>query len=261
MELNKTIWIFWLQGWDQAPWLQQQVAESWEVNNPTWNVVRISLENLKEYTTDIEYIYNPSKAISPQAKSDIIRLSLLHNHGGVWADSTMLCMQPLDPWVHTAVQPAGLWMYHGHGAGLDPSIGPASWFIVSVQGSHLIKRWKQKCDDYWNHFSHAHCYSWMDVLFSDLLGNEPEFKETWLKVPYLYCELDGQSHTLAHHTMEAHTPHIQTLFREKPPYALKFWNTWNSVFPDRSTEQCQQSNGLCAITLSKRCFTYLHPMT
>ena len=46
MELNKTIWILWLQGWDQAPWLQQQVAESWEINNPTWNVVRLSLENL-----------------------------------------------------------------------------------------------------------------------------------------------------------------------------------------------------------------------
>jgi mannosyltransferase OCH1-like enzyme len=31
-----------------------------------------------------------------QAKSDMIRLHVLSTHGGVWADSTMLCLQPLD---------------------------------------------------------------------------------------------------------------------------------------------------------------------
>ena len=67
------------------------------------------------YVNDIDYIYVQNKIISPQAKSDIIRLSLLKNYGGIWADSTLLCMQPLSFWFYEALSKTGMWMYHGHG--------------------------------------------------------------------------------------------------------------------------------------------------
>ena len=116
-EINKTIWLLWLQGWDKAPWLPHQIKRSWEVKNPDWNVRLITRDNLKDYVTDIDYVYQDS--ISPQAKSDIIRLSLLKNHGGVWADATLLCMQPLDNWVNDAIAPSNFWMYHGTGGQMD----------------------------------------------------------------------------------------------------------------------------------------------
>lgn len=94
--LQKNIFLLWLQGWESAKWLNKQVGESWEINNPEWKIHYIDLVNLKDYVNDIDYIYDEQKIISPQAKSDIIRLSLLKNHGGIWADTTMLCMQPLD---------------------------------------------------------------------------------------------------------------------------------------------------------------------
>lgn len=259
--MQKNIFLLWLQGWDKAPWLSKQVAESWEINNPGWTIHYIDFENLKEYVTDIDYIYDTTKNISPQAKSDIIRLSLLKNHGGVWADATMLCMQPLDPWVYDAVEPAGLWMYHGNGAGMPKEIGPASWFVISKKNSYMIQAWKNACDIYWNSKSSAHDYFWMDTLFKILFENDPIFKETWLKAPYLYCELDGQSHTLHHHSMFNDTPHIKKLFMEKPPYALKLWKTWNDVFSDGSSLQCKQTNAFYAIQMSKRKVSYIHTMT
>ena len=79
----------------KCSWLQQQVLESWRINNPQWNIELIDIFNLKNYVDDIDYIYDKSKIISLQAKSDIIRLSLLKNYGGVWSGSTLLCMQPL----------------------------------------------------------------------------------------------------------------------------------------------------------------------
>ena len=33
-ELPKRIWILWEQGWENAPYLQQQVAQSWRCYNP-----------------------------------------------------------------------------------------------------------------------------------------------------------------------------------------------------------------------------------
>lgn len=257
---EKNIFLLWLQGWENAKWLNKQVVESWEINNPTWKVHYIDISNLKDYIDDIEYIYDVNKDISPQAKSDIIRLSLLKNHGGVWADATMLCMQPLDNWVHDAVEPAGLWMYHGCGGEMDKSIGPASWFIISKKNHYMIIKWKLECDIYWNNNNSAHNYFWMDSLFKNLFYNDDIFKKLWLKVPYLYCDLDGQSHTLSIHKMENNTPHIKELFLEKPPYALKFWKSWNDIFPDINTEQCKNSNGYFAIKLSKRQYCFIHSM-
>jgi hypothetical protein len=259
--LEKNIFILWLQGWENAKWLNKQVAESWEINNPEWKVHLIDLVNLKDYVNDIEYVYDVNKNISPQAKSDIIRLSLLKNHGGIWADATMLCMQPLDHWVHEAVEPAGLWMYHGHGGGMSKEIGPASWFIVSKKEEYIISKWKNECDKYWNNNNFTNNYFWMDSLFKNLFHEDETFKQLWLKVPYLYCELDGQSHTLAHHGMGNDTPHIKQLFETSPPYALKFWKDWNNIFPDITTEKCMKSNGYCAIQLSKRLYCFKHIMS
>ena len=58
--------------------MNKQVAESWEINNPGWKVHYIDFDNLKNYVSDIDYIYDTTKNITHQAKSDIIRLSLLH---------------------------------------------------------------------------------------------------------------------------------------------------------------------------------------
>ena len=257
--LEKNIFMLWLQGWENAPWLQKQVAESWEYNNPDWKIHYIDLTNLKNYVNDIDYVYDSSKNMSPQCMSDAIRISLLKNHGGVWADSTMLCMQPLDHWVFEAVEPAGLWMYHGHGANLPKEIGPAIWFIVSKKDDYMINQLKKRCDDYWKSTIQIYNSFWLDNWFRDVLVSDEKFIDLWMKVPYLYCELDGQSHTLAHHGMEGNTPHIKQLFLEKPPYALKFWKHWSGIFPDVNSDRCRNSNGYYAISLSKRKFEYKHP--
>lgn len=185
--INKTIWLLWFQGWDNAPYLQKRVAESWRINNPNWKIEYLDMDNLKKYITDIEYIYDENKIISYAAKSDIIRLSLLKNHGGVWADSTLLCMQPLDSWIETAIENSNFWMYHGNGAGMDIKYGPCSWFIISKKGSYIITKWKEACDKYWNENNNTENYYWMDELFKKLFESDITFKTAWNKVPYLSC--------------------------------------------------------------------------
>jgi hypothetical protein len=257
--LQKNIFILWLQGWENAKWLNKQVAESWKINNPEWKVHLIDLVNLKDYVNDIDYIYDEQKNIIPSHKSDIIRLSLLKNHGGVWADATMLCMQPLDHWVHEAVEPSKCWMYHGDCAG-QMSNGCAIWFIISQKDEYIISKWKDAMDNFWNSNSTSENYFMTDELFIKLYNNDSYFKELWMNVPYIYCELEGQSHTLAHYGMENDTPHLKSIFEKTPPYALKFWKSWNDIFPDINTEKCINSNGYYAIQLSKRKLCFKHIM-
>lgn len=250
--LERNIFLLWLQGWENAPWFNKQVAESWEINNPGWKIHYIDSNNLKDYIPDIDYLYDEKRNITPQAKSDIIRINLLNKYGGVWADATLLCMQPLDNWVHSAIKPSGFWMYHGNGAKMPVEIGPASWFIISQKNNYIINKWKYLCDEYWNSNEQTYGYFWMDELFKNAYNSDNKFKEIWSNVPYINCEEDGQAHTLAKHGMQNDTPHIKKLFLEKPPYALKLWKTWNGYFPDVNTEKCKNSNGYYAIQLSKR---------
>ncbi|PNG74403.1 hypothetical protein TSOC_015386, partial [Tetrabaena socialis] len=129
------IWILWMQGWDQAPLLARIVAASWAYHNAPedFDVRLISKSDLPALLPPA-VIGIIDSVDSLQAQSDVIRLSLLKHHGGVWADATMLCMMPLASWVFDAVEPAGFWMYRGREYGA----GPASWFIVSIKDSYLI---------------------------------------------------------------------------------------------------------------------------
>ena len=249
-ELPKNIFLLWFQGWDNAPWLQRQVRKSWEINNPDWNIILLDESNLRKYINDIDYIYDKSKNITYQAKSDIIRLSLLKNIGGVWADSTLLCMQPLDNWVEEAVNHSGFWMYHGHGADMSKEIGPASWFIVSKKENYVLKKWKEKCDEYWRNHQNADNYFWMDHLFKNLHNTDNRLRDLWSKVPYLYCEDKGSAHTLAHYNglgMEKSDEELKKTFTESPPYALKLWNCFNEILYQHDYIN---SNGYYAIQLA-----------
>jgi hypothetical protein len=260
--LNRTVWLVWLQGWDKAPWLIRQVARSWEVNNPGWTIRRLSWSNLQDYAPDVSYIFDPDKDISPQAVSDILRLALLNRHGGVWADATLLCMQPLDPWLEAAVRPAGLWMYHGHGGGMDGRFGPASWFIASEARSPIIARWKQACDDYWRHRRDTQDYFWLDGLFRTLFRTEPAFRDQWKRAPHLYAEAPGQAHAFARgRRMVSAEAGVKRMLEQRPPYVLKlWWKPWEAAFPDPESPACRASNGFHALQLARRGYSWEHRM-
>ena len=53
--MNKTIWINWFQGWDQAPPLCMYCLDSWKHYNPDWTVVELDESNYRDYV-DIDSI-------------------------------------------------------------------------------------------------------------------------------------------------------------------------------------------------------------
>ena len=125
LEVPKTIWLLWFQGWSEAPYLVNSVKKSWEKHNPGWNIKTLSNENIHKYI-DVPYLDNIK---SPAARSDVIRLSLLEKYGGVWADATMICMKPLNDWLPEMIEPSSVWMYHGR----EDCNLLASWFIIAKE--------------------------------------------------------------------------------------------------------------------------------
>jgi hypothetical protein len=238
---GKTIWLLWLQGWnDDTPWMIKQVKKSWEQLNTEWNIELVTQDNLSEYV-DIDYINEP--CIQAAAKSDIIRLHLLAEHGGVWADATLLCMIPLDNWIYEVLEDCKFWMYHGR----DYGNGPASWFMISIKNSYIARKWMQACDDFWgqiiaNKTCHDYEYYWMDGLFKNLCINDPKFLQEWEKVPYIWCESRGQAHMLAGKCLQ-NDADLKDILLHTPPYVLKLSR---HGFDDNNPEH-KESNAYAAI--------------
>jgi len=249
--LNKTIWLLWLQGWDKAPWIVQKVKESWEKQNDGWKIITLTSDNLKEYV-DIPYIGKGS--ITPQAKSDIIRLSILEKHGGVWADATLLCMKPLDSWVWEHIKPSDFWMYHGADWGpKDINHGPASWFIVSKQGSYIISKWKSACDIYWAHRETPHSYLWMDSLFKDIYDTDEKFKKEWDAIINIDCEAPLQPHMFVFGSWKQDSEQLKNDLRHKSPFVIKMSSRqWQEEFPDVTSNKCISSTGFFAIEIATK---------
>ena len=96
-----SIWVCWLQGEDNAPQLVKNCIRSIRKHSNNHKVVLITEKNYKDYINMPEYIvdkYN-NKNISAAHFSDIIRMMLLRNYGGLWLDATVYCKRDIPEYV------------------------------------------------------------------------------------------------------------------------------------------------------------------
>lgn len=87
------IWICWWQGIDEAPSIVKVCVESIRKYSRNCEVIIITEENYQEYVTFPNWIEQKYKRgiISRTHYSDLLRLSLLAEYGGLWLDATFFC--------------------------------------------------------------------------------------------------------------------------------------------------------------------------
>jgi len=140
----KIIWIFWFQGFENAPGLVKKCLSSWQLNNPGW---QINVLDEKEYKKHIDI--DPITALNRdtmnvQSLSEILRINLINKYGGVWVDATCFCCQPLDEWLPNFMT-SGFFAFERHGD--DRLI--SSWFLASTKESYLTTALCEAINWYW----------------------------------------------------------------------------------------------------------------
>ena len=90
---NNNIFIFWLQGYDNAPAVVKKCIDCARRNSNGFTVHLITEENLEKYTKEmppgvLESI-NRFKGNSVEFFSYVLRMWLLSHYGGLWCDPTM----------------------------------------------------------------------------------------------------------------------------------------------------------------------------
>lgn len=90
-EADGRIWIFWWQGYENAPQIVKKCINSIRKNAGAHPVILLTKENWQEYAYIPEYITRKVEtgAISLTHFSDILRMVLLAEHGGLWLDATI----------------------------------------------------------------------------------------------------------------------------------------------------------------------------
>lgn len=95
---DSNIWMLWLQGEESMPELVKVCLESITENAGNHKVIVLSNSNLNKYIQlpeRITTLYNEGK-ISNAHYSDIIRMALLSQYGGIWIDATILLTSNLN---------------------------------------------------------------------------------------------------------------------------------------------------------------------
>ena len=207
--IPKTIWMMWLQGLDNAPYIVQKCYASWQKLNPDWNIVFLDESNYRDYV-DIQKTLDTDNKIEVQAKANLIRIQLLAKYGGVWIDATCFCLAPLDDWLQEHAS-AGFFAFESHSKGRLME----NWFMASSADCYLTEKLNDEANAYWlsnkglrRHrnspasrfiklfslnsrltrytFSYpirkilkAYPYHWFMYLFTELVRNDEQFRRVW----------------------------------------------------------------------------------
>ena len=85
--MNKNVWLWWEQGWNQAPEICKMTVKSFEKSSPDWKIHCLSKDNLWEYISkDYKWIMSCQ---GPAFRGDLVRAILLKEYAASSVGSTV----------------------------------------------------------------------------------------------------------------------------------------------------------------------------
>lgn len=146
---SNKVWVFWMQGMDNAPALVKRCYKSLQENLKDREIILITEKNINEYVQFPEYIKDKLNRgiITYTHLSDLLRVELLIRYGGTWLDSTVFCsgsnipryMLDSDFFVFQNLRPGD------NGDVLNFS----SWFMTSCSNNKILLATRELLYAYW----------------------------------------------------------------------------------------------------------------
>lgn len=179
---GEKVFTLWLQGENQAPPIVQACFRSMRRN------IKLPLVVLDENTI-FDWITLPDHIIDKWKRglitrthfSDICRIELLYEHGGIWADATDFFTAPIPSWI--LEQDVFMFM-----AGNNIKLGGTHAFIQScfIRGKKadpLLAMWRELVFEYWKEEDSLIDYFTLHFLFRLLVEKNPIASDLFSKMP------------------------------------------------------------------------------
>ena len=150
-EASNKVWICWFQGMDNAPDLVKTCFESVKKNLINKDIVLITADNLEQYVQFPDYIIDKWKSgiITHTHMTDLLRIELLINYGGLWLDATTLCTSP-DKDIPKYFFESDLFFFQTLKPGRDgKATYPSSWLISAKTNNKILMATRTLLYEYW----------------------------------------------------------------------------------------------------------------
>jgi hypothetical protein len=142
--------------------------------NSGWDVVVLDADLLAKFRAGGSLIPE-FDGLSRQHASDLVRISLLAQYGGVWADATCFCVKPLDDWLHSKL---GSGFFAFARPGRDRIL--SNWFIAAQRENYLIMQLYELMRSYWTERSVRRDHDDLIVrALTRLLQLSPQTRALW----------------------------------------------------------------------------------
>ena len=150
-EQERNIFIYWDQGLDSAPPVVKLCVRQIRQLHPQWKIHELDARNISGYAGPSQLGSGAFDALPIQKQSNLYRMQLLLEHGGVWFDSTVFPVISLDSWL-TGRMGEGVFLFQRPG----PDRLVANWFMAARKGNRLLGRVVEDYCAYWrdNRFRH-----------------------------------------------------------------------------------------------------------
>lgn len=168
--IKKNIFVFWWDGFENAPDIVQACFKSVQKYYNGCNVNKITKDTYKGYTTLHASIIHAFERgdISVQTFSDILRFNLLMNNGGVWIDATIFIASEfnlLDMLEDKAFESLEFSSSHGFLHYKENACSWSGYFIAARKGSLLVSVINEIFEEYYIRYNTYSIYFFIDAIF------------------------------------------------------------------------------------------------
>ena len=199
-ESNRTIWIFWWQGMENAPDLVKFCYESVKKNlGSDWEIVLLTEHNYKEYVAFPTHIVEKfqSGTITLTHLSDLLRLELLIKYGGLWLDATVFCSSGNIP---KSIIESDFFCFMAQKPGSNGRAIPiSSWFMYATTNNKLLVATRKLIYEYWKKKDYMVDYFLLHHFLSIVLDHYPDTSKSippfcnsvpHILLLHLFCKYD-----------------------------------------------------------------------
>lgn len=173
---SNKVWVCWFQGMENAPKLVQKCYQSLQENLTDREIVLITSENMMEYVQFPEFIIEKWKSgiITHTHMTDLLRLELLIQYGGIWIDATVYCSRKSEE-IPEYYFDSDLFFYQCLKPGRDGhSSYISSWLISAKSNNHILRAVQYLCYKYWEEHRGMLDYFLLHDFMAIVLEHYPE---------------------------------------------------------------------------------------
>ena len=145
----------------------------------------LSFADIDDYFDISAAIDQNVKNIPIQALSDIVRINLLADYGGVWVDATCVCVKPLNIWLPQL-------MNQGFFAFSKPANDRelSSWFLASEKHGYIVQKWREHTNNVWRSGTNIEIVngllSYEEMNSKDLWDSPSQLPYFWFHYSFTY---------------------------------------------------------------------------